>query len=175
MKLNRTLTTEESALLTEFISKSQGSCSLEDDVRRMYNLYLLQHEGGPRHLSYEEKNYRVACLAEELEEYAAADDLVSQYDALLDLLVFTVGSLYRHGFPLQQGWDAVMAANMNKRIGNNPQKSNVNRAAYKGTDLVKPDGWVGPEDTLCSILVEHSAVAKMEQSPCKMDSTEEIS
>jgi predicted HAD superfamily Cof-like phosphohydrolase len=133
---------------------------LTDKIDQAYQKYGLAYQGEPRHLSAEEKQYRISCLREEIEEYNEAETLTDQYDALIDLLVFTVGSLYRHGFPLQEGFDAVMACNLQKVPGNNPHKADIARAEYKGIDLVKPEGWTGPEDKLCQILVEQSAWKK---------------
>jgi hypothetical protein len=86
-------------------------------------------------------------MLEELNEYIAADTLVDQYDALLDLIVFAVGTLERHGFPLQAGFEKVMEANMAKELGQNGEK----RGGFK-RDLVKPEGWTAPEAELQLIL-----------------------
>ena len=75
--------------------------------------------------------------------------MVKQYDALLDLIVFAVGTLERHGFPLLPGFTAVMSKNMQKEVGQNGNK----RGGFK-RDLVKPPGWTGPEDELARILLE---------------------
>ena len=122
-------------------------------LREMHTKFGIVYNGEPRRLDYAEKAFRVAALQEELNEYSEADGLVDQYDALIDLIVFAVGSLERHGFPLQAGFDAVMKANLAKQVGNNPQKADAGRAAYKGVDLVKPEGWLPPEDELTQILV----------------------
>lgn len=134
--------------------------NLEAKINEAYVKYGLSYDGPPRHLTPEEKMYRISCMREEIEEYNEAETLTDQYDALIDLLVFAVGSLYRHGFPLQEGFDAVMKANMSKVPGNNPHKADKARAEYKGTDLVKPNGWTPPEDDLTAILVQHSAWKK---------------
>ena len=134
--------------------------NLQSTITKAYEKYGLAYDGPPRHLSYEEKAYRIACLQEEINEFAEAETLVDQYDAVLDLIVFAVGTLYRMGMPLQEGFDAVMACNLQKEPGNNPHKSDKARAEYKGVDLVKPSGWQGPEDHLCSILVAQSAWKK---------------
>jgi predicted HAD superfamily Cof-like phosphohydrolase len=68
--------------------------------------------------------------------------------------------MYRMGMPMSEGFDAVMQANLAKVPGSNPHKSDKNRAEYKGTDLVKPEGWVGPEDKLSEILINRSVLKK---------------
>ena len=86
-------------------------------------------------------------MLEELNEYIAADTLVDQYDALLDLIVFAVGTLERHGFPLLAGFEKVMEANMAKELGQNGEK----RGGFKRV-LVKPEDWTAPEAELQLIL-----------------------
>ncbi len=129
-------------------------------INEAYTKYGLAYNGPPRHLKQDEKMYRISCLREEIEEYNEAETLTDQYDALIDLLVFTVGSLYRHGFPLQEGFNAVMECNLQKVPGNNPHKADKDRAEYKGVDLVKPAGWTGPEDKLTEILINCSVRKK---------------
>lgn len=64
-----------------------------------------------------EQEFRAKLMREELKEYedaAEAGDLVGMYDALLDLLYVTVGSLVSHGFPLAPGFMEVHTSNMTK-------------------------------------------------------------
>lgn len=116
-------------------------------VHDMHVKFGLDNETGPVLLSDEEKDFRMAAMLEELYEYRDAQTLVGQYDALLDLIVFAVGTLERHGFPLLEGFEAVMRANMTKSVGQNGAK----RGGFK-RDLVKPADFVGPESTLDEIL-----------------------
>jgi hypothetical protein len=102
----------------------------------------------PQNISEEEKSFRCMALQEELDEYEEADTLVDQYDALLDLIVFAVGTLERHGFPLQEGFNAVMKANMTKEVGANAKRGNFKN------DLVKPISWRSPEPELQKILTQ---------------------
>lgn len=118
-----------------------------DLVKAMHQKFGLENTTGPCDLSEEEKQFRSDAMLEELNEYIAADTLVDQYDALLDLIVFAVGTLERHGFPLQAGFEKVMEANMAKELGQNGQK----RGGFK-RDLVKPEGWTAPEAKLQLIL-----------------------
>lgn len=118
-----------------------------DLVKAMHQKFGLENTTGPNHLSKEEKEFRSDAMLEELNEYIAADTLVDQYDALLDLIVFAVGTLERHGFPLQAGFEKVMKANMAKELGQNGEK----RGGFK-RDLVKPEGWTAPEAELQLIL-----------------------
>jgi predicted HAD superfamily Cof-like phosphohydrolase len=116
-------------------------------LKTMHRKFGLENTSGPTQLTTEEKQFRIAALREEIQEYEDANDLVKQYDALLDLLVFAVGTLERQGFPLLEGFEAVMEANMAKELGQNGNK----RGGFK-RDLVKPVGWTGPEPKLAAIL-----------------------
>ena len=120
---------------------------LMDLVKAMHKKFGLENTKGVLHLTKEEKEFRSAAMLEELNEYIAADTLVDQYDALLDLIVFAVGTLERHGFPLLAGFEKVMEANMAKEVGQNGEK----RGGFK-RDLVKPEGWTAPEAKLQLIL-----------------------
>jgi len=120
---------------------------LMDLVKAMHAKFGLENIKGVVHLTKEEKEFRSVAMLEELNEYIAADTLVDQYDALLDLIVFAVGTLERHGFPLQAGFEKVMEANMAKELGQNGEK----RGGFK-RDLVKPEGWTAPEAKLQLIL-----------------------
>jgi predicted HAD superfamily Cof-like phosphohydrolase len=118
-----------------------------DLVKAMHQKFGIENTTGANQLTVEEKEFRSAAMLEELNEYIAADTLVDQYDALLDLIVFAVGTLERHGFPLLAGFEKVMEANMAKELGQNGEK----RGGFK-RDLVKPEGWTPPEAKLQLIL-----------------------
>jgi len=119
-------------------------------VQAMHKKFDLSDAITPRHLDEEEKNFRITALQEELNEYETATTLVDQYDALLDLIVFAVGTLERQGFPLLAGFEVVMQANCAKELGSNGLK----RGGFK-RDLVKPAGWIAPEAKLLCILESH--------------------
>lgn len=121
---------------------------LAELIKEMHEKFELGYSGPPRQLTQEERKFRIAAMQEELNEYIEAGPLVEKYDALIDLLVFTLGTLYRHGFPINEGYEAVMNANMKKKIG-----SHAKRGHFK-QDLVKPEDWVGPEMRLKAILNE---------------------
>ena len=141
-------------------------------VKAMHEKFGLANAVGPISLQKEEKEFRIAAMQEELNEYAEAETSVDQYDALLDLIVFAVGTLERHGFPLLEGFEEVIKCNMAKELGQNGKK----RGGFK-RDLVKPAGWTGPEEKLMDILVKASVAAapKPRMSPfCVAQSPKEI-
>lgn len=65
--------------------------------------------------------------------------LEDQFDALLDLAVFTLGTADRQNFPWDNGFERVMESNMTKELGQNGDK----RGGFK-RDLVKPKNWKPP-------------------------------
>lgn len=117
-------------------------------IAKMHEKFDMAYDGPPRHLSKEEREFRTVAMKEELAEYESAKTLEEQYDALLDLLVFTVGTLYRQGLPVLRGYEAVMRCNMDKRVGSHAKRNHFKQ------DLVKPEGWIGPERALRGILVD---------------------
>ena len=122
--------------------------NLADDIINMYHYYGILSDrgwqGGKLGLTHNDKVQRYNMILEELTEYYEADSLVDEYDALIDILVFTVGTLVQSNLPLYPGWAAVMEANMNKIVGET-------KRGYK-VDLKKPPGWVGPEEELKRII-----------------------
>jgi predicted HAD superfamily Cof-like phosphohydrolase len=132
-------------------------------VKAMHKKFGLENLTGPTYLGIDEKQFRVAALKEELEEYERASDLVDEYDALLDMIVFAVGTLDRQGLPLLEGFKHVMDANMAKELGQNGNK----RGGFK-RDLVKPAGWQSPEPKLCRIINALTEPKQLEMFPIDM-------
>lgn len=117
-------------------------------VKAMHTKFGLESNTGPTKLDAEEKAFRVTAIKEEIAEYEGSTNLVDEYDALLDLMVFAVGTLERQGLPLQEGFETVMKCNMNKELAGSSENS---KRGFK-RDLVKPCGWTGPEFTLQQII-----------------------
>jgi hypothetical protein len=87
--------------------------------------------------SNDEKKFRIACMQEELNEYIEANTNADELDALVDLLIFTLGTIDRHGWSnlLQIAFDRVMTSNMTKVLGKNKKRGNFK------LDLIKPEGF----------------------------------
>jgi len=90
--------------------------------------------------SPDEKKFRIKCLMEELEEYVNAIDPADELDALIDLVVFALGTADRQGFsPIwDEAFRRVMEANCNKEVGPNTKRGSF------AIDLKKPEGWKAP-------------------------------
>jgi nicotinamide riboside kinase len=111
------------------------------DVKDFHDKFGLPMEGDPHPLDEAEQKFRIKCLHEEVHEYerAVADgDLAEQFDALLDLTYFALGTAHRCNFPWDHGWSRVQEANMTKVMGEN------------GVEIIKPEGWQAPD--LCDLL-----------------------
>ena len=120
-------------------------------VKAQHEHFGIAYQGPPRKLTVEEKRFRYVCMAKEIMEFLLADDLVDEYDALLDLLVFAAGTLQRQGLPLR-GIHAVVDANLQKELG-----PALTRGGFE-LDLVKPEGWAGPESKLENIIQQHASL-----------------
>lgn len=89
-----------------------------------------------------EQHTRARYMLEELVEFMEAGDAVDQTDALVDLLYFTYGTLVMMGIDPQKPFEIVHAANMRKLWPDGKPRWNAEGK------IMKPDGWVGPEDEL---------------------------
>lgn len=93
------------------------------------------------------------CLQEELDEFNAAHtagDYVGCVDAIIDLMYFGIGVLYKKGLTpeeIEKCMTAVHEANMEKILGVNHRRGNGSAA-----DAIKPEGWVSPEARIIEIL-----------------------
>lgn len=105
-----------------------------DLVKKQLAHFAIDYNGAPRELSVEERRFRTCCMLEEVTEYLSASGLEKQYDALLDLMVFALGTMVRQGFPID-GIEDVIQANMKKRLGPLARRGDFE------LDLIKPEGW----------------------------------
>jgi predicted HAD superfamily Cof-like phosphohydrolase len=125
--------------------------SNHDDVKEFHRKFGVPVRERPQLLNEDEHLYRLRFLREELDEFHEAyeaGDLVKAFDALLDLAYVVHGTAIMMGLPWQEGWDHVQRANMMKRRVVNGAESKRGSEL----DVVKPDGWVGPEAGLLAAL-----------------------
>lgn len=101
------------------------------------------------------QKFRTNFLQEELDEFRvalASKDRVKAFDALLDLAYVTYGTALCLGIDPDQwcmGFDAVHEANMTKVRARWDSESKRGHAS----DVIKPEGFVGPEGKLRAILM----------------------
>jgi predicted HAD superfamily Cof-like phosphohydrolase len=77
---------------------------------------------------------------QELQEAVEADDLVEQLDALIDILVVTIGAIHSAGFDAEGAWKEVMASNFAKV----DRETGKVRKREDGK-VLKPVGWTPPD------------------------------
>jgi len=76
----------------------------------------------------------------ELVEAVAADDKVEQLDALIDILVVTMGAVRAAGWDGEAAWKEVMDTNFAKI---DPETGKVRKR--EDGKVLKPEGWKAPE------------------------------
>lgn len=143
-----------------------------EDVGKFHTKFGLPvSEGKPQKMDREAWAFRLKFLQEEVNELAEAlgaetetgdlavswvlpeeDSFVSHpeaFDALIDLVYVALGTAHLVGYPWEQGWKMVQAANMAKVRATSKEQSK------RGTtlDVVKPEGWVPPNIEL--LLLEN--------------------
>lgn len=87
--------------------------------------------------------FRLDMVQEEVTEAAdafAEKDADGVVDALIDNIVFAIGTLDAFGVDAYTAWDRVHAANMAKNPGIKPGRPNP----YGFPDMIKPEGWTAP-------------------------------
>jgi hypothetical protein len=91
--------------------------------------------------SDEEKKFRICAMQEELDKYKEATSKEDELDALVDLVVFALGTAERQGMleVFTEAYQRVMVANCQKEIGQNQKRGSFQ------LDLVKPKGWTAPD------------------------------
>ena len=78
-------------------------------------------------------------IAEEFRELQEAHDMEAELDALIDILVVTIGAIHSAGFDAEGAWKEVMSTNFAK-IDRDTGKV---RKREDGK-VLKPVGWVAP-------------------------------
>jgi hypothetical protein len=107
-------------------------------VKMMHNKFGITSE--QVQFSEEEKKFRICAMQEELDEYKEAKTKEDELDALVDLVVFAMGTAERQGMleVFDEAFKRVMEANCKKEIGQNQKRGSFQ------LDLVKPEGWTSP-------------------------------
>jgi predicted HAD superfamily Cof-like phosphohydrolase len=85
--------------------------------------------------------YQLYCnlIQEEFEELVASDNIVDDLDALVDILVVTIGAIHSLGANAEGAWQEVMRSNLAKI---DPETGLVRRR--EDGKILKPEGWMPP-------------------------------
>lgn len=81
-----------------------------------------------------------ALITEEVGELGEAQTPVEQLDALIDILVVTIGAIHSMGADAEGAWQEVMRTNLAKI---DPDTGEVQRRKEDGK-ILKPQGWQPP-------------------------------
>lgn len=95
--------------------------------------------------NFNEKQYNMYCNLiqeehDELKEAITAEDRVEQLDALIDILVVTIGAIHSAGFDAEGAWKEVMKTNFAKI-----DKETGKVRKREDGKVLKPVGWTPPE------------------------------
>lgn len=115
------------------------------DIIDFHKKFGLEYRGPPRLLPTELYLFRSAFMQEELNEYNEAVgkiDKEKQLDSLVDLLYVAFGTAHLHGFNIQEAWNRIHHANMQKVRAERKEQSTRGSVEY---DVVKPPGWKAPD------------------------------
>ncbi len=94
-------------------------------------------------LDKEKLSFRMSLLNEEFHETFKAyqdEDAEEWVDGHIDLLVIALGNLHLAGVDIEKAWAEVVRANMSKERG-----IKKGREQSGGFDVIKPEGWKGPD------------------------------
>jgi predicted HAD superfamily Cof-like phosphohydrolase len=105
-------------------------------IRAMHEKFGISNEEVPD-FTNEERLFRIAAMLEELSEFTSAKTKEDELDALVDLVVFALGTAERMGFldVFEEAYMRVMQSNMTKTLG-----ANNKRGGFQ-IDLVKGEGF----------------------------------
>ena len=115
------------------------------DFHEKFGLHRSDTEPGLQMVSDDLLDFRKKFMQEELDEFNRGleeGDEAEMFDALLDLVYVAMGTAHLLGYPWQQGWEAVHAANMAKVRASKDGKDSKRGSSW---DIVKPAGWTPPD------------------------------
>ena len=121
--------------------------SYYDCVRQFHMKVLGIHDVKPTFTMPVTMQQRLDFMEEEIHELSDAHsnmDLVGVADALADLVYVALGTAHMMGIPFDEVFKVVHAANMQK------QRGTTKRGMI--FDAIKPEGWIGPEAQIETIL-----------------------
>ena len=115
-----------------------------NDMQDKFGVHDWMKENPEKH--YEFLKFRLKFIQEEIDESFHSlynSDPEETVDALIDMCVVAIGTLDAFGVDAHKAWDKVLEANMAKEKGMKASRPN----SLGLPDLVKPEGWVGPDHT----------------------------
>lgn len=125
--------------------------SAYEDVREFHKKFGLEDPNTPTWLTFEEMQFRVKFMMEELQEFqdaVTAKDMVKAADSLVDLAYVVLGTSARMGLPHDDIHTLVHMANMRKERAQSSEQSKRGSTL----DVIKPVDWHGPENDIRDLL-----------------------
>jgi len=109
-------------------------------LRKMHEQFGISHTDLPE-FSDAERRFRIAAMLEELSEFTSAQTREDELDALVDLVVFALGTAERMGFSeiYEDAFKRVMHSNMTKTLGANNKRGSFKIDLVKGDDFKPAD------------------------------------
>ena len=116
-----------------------------DKIRQMHEQFGITHADAS--FRSEERLFRIGAMLEELSEFTTSKTKEDELDALVDLVVFALGTAERMGYAdvFEEAFNRVMVSNMSKTLGANTKRGSFKIDLVKGpafkpatlTDLIK--------------------------------------
>lgn len=91
-------------------------------------------------VNYQQKLLYYKLIEEEVSELKSADSAVDELDALIDILVVTIGAIHSMGADAEGAWKEVMRTNFAKI-----DKDTGKVRKREDGKVLKPVGWTPPE------------------------------
>ena len=112
---------------------------LLEAVKKMHEYYGISYNQVD--FNQEEKEFRISGMREEINEYIESNEPVNELDALVDLIIFALGTIERQGFGsvFDEAFRRVMASNMIKELGPLGKRNSFE------LNLRKPPNWEAPD------------------------------
>ena len=117
-------------------------------VQKFHRVFNLPIGKKPHKLDKNRVEIRVKWMIEEITEFIQAVDLVSQADAIADLIYFAIGVFVEMGVDGENVFELVHQANMKKSISKGKILHNSEGR------ILKPDGWISPDKKIRELLSE---------------------
>lgn len=114
------------------------------NFHRKFALDTSDDNPGPKAWNDEMLAFRSKFMEEELDEFyegRAEHDHAKMADALIDLVYVAMGTAHLLGYPWEQLWAEVQAANMQKQRARNDGSDSKRGSSL---DVIKPAGWTPP-------------------------------
>lgn len=92
--------------------------------------------------NFPQKLLYLKLIEEEFKELQYSDNAEDELDALIDILVVTIGAIHSGGYDAEGAWNEVMRTNFAKI---DPQTGKVRKR--EDGKVLKPDGWQPPNLT----------------------------